>query len=213
MFDPAKQLRKATSRAKSDVANKLVSMMLHEVSRKAATALGGSVYDADYAAAVLHAFGPHCAYCGKTLENDRAVVEHLEGMNRIRLGLHLPGNVALACVQCNREKRRDDQSENSPLADTGWQAFLAHNGQHCPPECLTCGYWSRVWPDPKAQQQNLCAAQDRLQAFRAPFARFIDWNAKARPLLRAEVEQMYRDCQAFARAEIDRLISKLPLEL
>lgn len=34
MKDPASQLRSATRRAKSDVANKLISMFLHEFSRK-----------------------------------------------------------------------------------------------------------------------------------------------------------------------------------
>jgi hypothetical protein len=34
MKDPTSQLRSATRRAKSDVANKLVSMFLHELSRR-----------------------------------------------------------------------------------------------------------------------------------------------------------------------------------
>jgi hypothetical protein len=175
--------------------------------------LGGSVNDDDYGAAVSGAFGSQCAYCGKTLERDRAVIEHLEGMNRFRLGLHLPGNVALSCVRCNREKRRDDQQENSPLASTGWEAFLSHNGQRCASACKTCLYWSSVWEDSNERTENLMAAVLRIQTFREPFARFVDWNAKARPLICREVEQMYRDCQVFAKQEIERLLSKLPFEL
>ena len=51
-FDTAAYLRKATSRAKSDVANKLISMLLHEISRRVVGAVGLSVTDAIYAATV-----------------------------------------------------------------------------------------------------------------------------------------------------------------
>ena len=44
-FNVAAALRKSTGRAKSDVANKLVSMFLHEVSRKACAAGGMNVSD------------------------------------------------------------------------------------------------------------------------------------------------------------------------
>ncbi len=57
-----------------------------------------------YAEAVEAAFGSDCCYCQQPLEKDRASVEHLEGMNRFRLGLHIPGNVILACKRCNGEK-------------------------------------------------------------------------------------------------------------
>ena len=42
-FDVSRALKKSTGRAKSDVANKLVSMFLHEVSRKACSAFGMTV--------------------------------------------------------------------------------------------------------------------------------------------------------------------------
>lgn len=51
-FQVSAYLRKATSRAKSDVANKLVSMFLHEVSRKAAAEIGLAVTDQAYVEAV-----------------------------------------------------------------------------------------------------------------------------------------------------------------
>src|SRR6187431_2662188 len=126
-FDTSTYLRKATGRAKSDVANKLVSMLLHDISRRFAQFTKQSVADASYAKAVTAAFGNSCLYCGRLLEYDRSAVEHLEGMNRFRLGLHIPGNVAVACVKCNREKRRDDQLSHLTLAQSGWESFLSHN--------------------------------------------------------------------------------------
>ena len=108
-FDTVAYLRKATSRAKSDVANKLISMLLHEMSRRVVASLGASANDASYAKQVAATFGDACAYCGRVLEADRAAVEHLEGMNRFRVGLHIPGNVVVACKRCNSSKRLDDQ--------------------------------------------------------------------------------------------------------
>jgi hypothetical protein len=80
-FDSSTALRKATGRAKSDVANKLVSMLLHEISRRACSAGELWVSDPSYSAAVIQAFGHDCLYCGRILEQDRAAVEHLDGMN------------------------------------------------------------------------------------------------------------------------------------
>lgn len=120
-FDTAAYLRRATGRAKSDVANKLVSMFLHDVSRKLCGSLNLSVADARYATAVAETFGTNCCYCATSLEVDRASVEHLDGMNRFRVGLHVPGNVVVACTRCNREKRRDDSILQLRLASTGWE--------------------------------------------------------------------------------------------
>jgi predicted restriction endonuclease len=108
MFDSAKLLRKATSRAKSDVANKLVGMFLHELSRKVSSEIGMRVSDPSYHRAVVETFGHQCAYCERTLETDRAAVEHLDGMNRFRVGLHIVGNVLVSCKRCNNQKRNDD---------------------------------------------------------------------------------------------------------
>ena len=63
-FDSAKALKSATGRAKSDVANKLVSMFLHEVSRRACVAEGMTVSNPDYLRAVVDVFGHRCLYCG-----------------------------------------------------------------------------------------------------------------------------------------------------
>lgn len=45
MFDVSKHLGGATMRAKSDVANKLVGMFLHEVSRKISARIGLGIRD------------------------------------------------------------------------------------------------------------------------------------------------------------------------
>src|SRR5438105_3056029 len=139
-FQTAAYLRKATLRAKSDVANKLVSMFLHGVSRKISASLEVNVTDLRYTDSVVARFSINCCYCGKPLEHDRASVEHPDGMNRFRAGLHIPGNVILACKKCNNEKRRDDQLRELKLADSGWASFLSHDSTHCGHGCKTCTY-------------------------------------------------------------------------
>ena len=78
-FSASDYLRKATSRAKSDVANKLVSMYLHLVSRRITAYLEMSVTDPIHTKALEAEFGNQCCYCGQILEKDRAVIEHLDG--------------------------------------------------------------------------------------------------------------------------------------
>jgi hypothetical protein len=139
-FDTAAYLRRATGRAKSDVANKLVSMFLHDISRKLCANLGLSVTDIRYVGDVANTFGPKCCYCERLLENDRAAVEHLDGMNRFRMGLHIPGNVVVACTRCNREKRRDDSTPQLKLAQTSsfgrqYFAFVFGFEQSMQPRC------------------------------------------------------------------------------
>ncbi len=136
-FDTAKYLSQATGRAKSDVANKMVSMFLHSISQRIAAEVKLRVTDPSYVNSVADAFGDRCVYCRLNLETNRAAIEHLDGMNRFRAGLHIPGNVAVACVTCNREKRRDDQRKDLVLAETGWESFLSHDGTRCPGACKT----------------------------------------------------------------------------
>lgn len=211
-FDSAKALRGATGRAKSDVANKLVSMLLHEISRRACAAGRLSVSDPEYLDAIVRAFGNDCIYCRRTLEHDRAAVEHLDGMNRFRIGLHVPGNVAMACRNCNREKRRDDQLPKLVLASTGWESFLAHDGFRCLPTCKTCTYWKAVWPDPALRATNLQESVDRIREFSAPYSRFVCWAAKTRSAVQNRVEALYRSCQVFATKEIETLTSEISFD-
>jgi hypothetical protein len=208
-FDSANSLKKATGRAKSDVANKLVSMFLHDVSRKVCGAGSMAVADLAYRESVLDAFGHCCLYCGRDLEHDRASVEHLEGMNRFRVGLHIPGNVAMSCRRCNSEKRRDDQNAKLSLAGTGWESFLSHNGTKCSEGCKTCHYWETVWKDETLMVRSLSASRAKILLFQKPYKRFIFWSENTKPLIQKKVEALYRACQHFATNEIDKLTSDI----
>jgi len=203
-FPASAYLRKATSRAKSDVANKLVSMFLHDLSRRICASLQLSITDARYAEAVETAFGCRCCYCQRPLEKDRTSVEHLEGMNRFRLGLHIPGNVALACKPCNGEKRRDDQLDQLTLGECGWESFLAHDSTRCATACNTCRYWKTVWPDPTERTEGMKNALQRISAFRGQYPESLRWSRSARTFLRRTVDSLYRGCQEFAANQIGK---------
>jgi hypothetical protein len=213
-FQTAAYLRKATLRAKSDVANKLVSMFLHGVSRKISASLEVNVTDRRYTDSLVAKFGSSCCYCGKHLEDDRASVEHPDGMNRFRAGLHIPGNVVVACKKCNNEKRRDDQLRELKLAKSGWASFLSHDSTKCRDECKTCKYWKGVWPDDRQRVKNLKDACNRIAEFRVEHEQAIRLNEIAQPLLHKELEKIYRECQAFAtnciKESVDNVIAGLP---
>jgi hypothetical protein len=208
-FQTAAYLRKATLRAKSDVANKLVSMFLHEVSRKISAKLELSVADAKYVQAVEAEFGGHCCYCGRLLENDRAAVEHLDGMNRFRAGLHIPGNVIVSCKKCNNEKRRDDQLHNLTLANSGWESFLSHDSSKCNDVCKTCAYWKSIWPDAAVRIEQLKLARQKILAFRASYPEPISLSLNAHDSLRRELDKIYRECQLFATTRIKTAVESL----
>lgn len=176
---------------------------------RACEAGGGSVSSAEYLKSVLHAFGHRCLYCDRHLEHDRAAVEHLDGMNRFRIGLQVPGNVAVACRRCNSEKRRDNQKVVLLLADTGWESFLAHDGNRCAAGCKTCAYWFSIWPEPEERRGMLQNARTRIQQFRLPFAKYIIWSDSTHSPIQTRVEVLYRACQIFATSEIDKLTSEL----
>jgi hypothetical protein len=212
-FDTAAYLRRATGRAKSDVANKLVSMFLHDVSRKICSSLELKVNDPRYALAVAASFGTDCCYCGKTLETDRAAIEHLDGMNRLRVGLHIPGNVILSCNRCNREKRRDDSMHTLTLAESGWESFLAHDSTRCVSSCNSCAYWSYVWPEAGERVSKLGAAKERIAAFRQGYLQYLELNIKARLVLTEKILAIYRDCQEFATTRIRKASEEALREL
>ena len=211
-FDSAKALQKATGRAKSDVANKLVSMFLHEVSRRACLAGGLSLSDPGYGDAVTFAFGHRCLYCGRDLEHDRAAVEHLNGMNRFQVGLHVPGNVAISCRRCNNEKRRDDRSPALSCNQWGWESFLLHDGTQCHQPCKTCEYWGDLFPDAERRAEALRTSRERIAAFQIPFKHFTNWADSNRATIREKVESLYRVCQNFASQEIARLSEEIDFD-
>jgi len=206
--DPTSQLRSATRRAKSDVANKLVSMFLHELSRRISKNWTIRVESEEYERLVRHQFRNRCPYCSCDLSETAAVVEHLDGMNRYRAGLHVPGNVLVACRRCNSEKRRDDGLNVLPLAESGWASFLSHDGTRCAASCLTCAYWKAIWPDRAERSRQLCENLDKIQLFRKSFPEFH----RSRPLIAATLTplltKLYSDCQLFAEGEIKSLLER-----
>jgi hypothetical protein len=208
MKDATSQLRSATRRAKSDVANKLVSMFLHELSRKISQDWRFRVEGEEYGDRVRQTFDNCCPYCSRSLTASEAVIEHLDGMNRYRAGLHVPGNVLVACRKCNNEKRRDDQIKVLVLAASGWESFLMHDSTHCTPACLTCEYWSETWFDEAERVGRLRANLLRIRSFRAEFTEFqsvIPTLVQTLPVL---LTKLYSDCQLFAETEIRSLLER-----
>lgn len=208
MRDPTFQLRSATRRAKSDVANKLVSMFLHELSRRIGEKWPIKVAGEDYEELVRKLFNNRCPYCSRDLADASTVIEHLDGLNRLRAGLHLPGNVLVACKRCNSEKRRDDSLKVLSLATTGWESFLSHDSTRCPESCPTCRYWGSVWEDEAERRRQLAENLERVRSFRRSFLEFqqiLPFLAETLPPL---LTKLYSDCQSFAESEIESLLHR-----
>ncbi len=206
--DPTSQLRSATRRAKSDVANKLISMFLHELSRKISQDWPVKVDGEEYEDLVRRAFNNNCPYCSRDLANTISVVEHLDGMNRYRAGLHVPGNVLIACRKCNSEKRRDDSSRVLSLARSGWESFLSHDGTRCAASCVTCQYWKSIWEDQAERGLRLGENLKRIRSFRRAFLEFEQVLPSLMETLPALLTKLYSDCQAFAETEIRSLLER-----
>ena len=207
MNDSTTRLRSATRRAKSDVANKLISMCLHTLSRMLLQKEKVRIDDEEYINAVRTTFSNLCPYCSRTLDGREFVVEHLDGLNRLRAGLHVSGNVLIACKQCNNEKRRDDSLEQLSLADSGWESFLSHDGTRCPDNCKTCRYWSGIWPDTELKRLSLGANRKRLTEFRTKYL-----SASARDIrqrIAPALTRMYKKCQSFADQVIEEFVAQV----
>jgi len=204
--DPTAQLRSATRRAKSDVANKLISMFLHELSRRVSENWPIKVDGEEYEELVRGRFNNRCPYCSRDLANTVSVVEHLDGMNRYRAGLHVPGNVLVACRKCNSEKRRDDSLKVLSLARSGWESFLSHEGTRCAASCLTCRYWKSIWEDEKERKLRLNENLQRVLSFRREFSEFEHVLPSLMETLPALLTKLYSDCQNFAEKEIKSLL-------
>jgi hypothetical protein len=209
MKDPTSQLRSATRRAKSDVANKIVSMFLHELSRRIAEHWKFRIDGEEYEKLVREWFNNKCPYCSSPLADSQPVIEHLDGMNRYRAGLHVPGNVLVACKRCNGEKRRDDSAKTLSLAESGWASFLSHDGTRCAPSCLTCGYWSSIWKDKTERRARLRENSERIRSFRAAFPELGQILPAIRYALPELLTKLYSDCQSFAENEIRTLLEGL----
>lgn len=208
MKDPTSQLRSATRRAKSDVANKLISMFLHELSRRTSQNWRIRVEGEEYEKLVRQWFNNQCPYCLCNLVETDSVIEHLDGMNRLRAGLHVPGNVLVACRRCNSEKRRDDSLRNLALAESGWASFLSHDGTRCPSSCPTCQYWKSVWDDEEERKMRLRENLEKIHSFRAAFLEFEQILPALRETLPGLLTKLYSDCQTFAETEIKSLLER-----
>lgn len=208
MRDPTSQLRTATRRAKSDVANKLVSMFLHELSRRISKKWPIRVDSQEYEELVRRLFNNRCPYCSRDLADTVSVIEHLDGMNRYRAGLHVPGNVLVACRKCNSEKRRDDSQKVLSLATSGWESFLSHDGTRCAASCLTCRYWRSVWENGTERGTRLTENREKIESFRHAFSEFDHILPSLAVTLPVLLTKLYSDCQTFAEAEIMSLLER-----
>jgi hypothetical protein len=206
--DPTSQLRSATRRAKSDVANKLVSMFLHELSRRISQKWPLRVDSEEYENLVRQLFNNQCPYCSRDLGTTIAVIEHLDGMNRYRVGLHVAGNVLVACRRCNIEKRRDDALGILSPATSGWESFLSHDGTRCGAVCPTCKYWITIWPDEAERKVRLSENLRRIQSFRKTFPEFEEVRSSLNKALPELLTKLYTDCQNFAESEIASLLQR-----
>ena len=206
MKDPTSQLRSATRRAKSDVANKLISMFLHDLSRSISKEWQFKVDGREYEELVRKCFENRCPYCLSSLAETTSVIEHLDGMNRYRAGLHVPGNVLVACRKCNGEKRRDDQLRVLSLATSGWASFLSHDGRRCAANCKTCLYWESIWGDETERTMRLSENLQRISNFRSQFAEFQAVQSLLVQALPVMLSKLYSDCQLFAETEIKSLL-------
>jgi hypothetical protein len=209
MSDPTSQLRSATRRAKSDVANKLVSMFLHELSRRICREWPIRVDGEEYEQLVRRLFNNCCPYCLRDLAETVTVIEHLDGMNRYRAGLHVPGNVLVACRRCNNEKRRDDSRKELSLATSGWESFLSHDTTRCVQPCLTCRYWCTVWEDETEKRKRLTENLEKIRTFRRSFSELEQVLPSLASTLPGFLTKLYSDCQIFAESEIKSLVEKV----
>jgi len=184
-------------------------MFLHELSRSISQSWRVRIDGEEYEGLVRQCFSNQCPYCCRRLADGESVIEHLDGMNRYRAGLHVPGNVLVACKRCNGEKRRDDSARILALAESGWASFLSHDGSRCAPSCLTCQYWRTVWEDEVQRKSRLSENLQRIRSFRNSFSEFEQILPVLRETLPKLLTKLYSDCQAFAEREIRSLLKGL----
>jgi hypothetical protein len=204
--DPLKPLTRCNRRQKSDVAQKLVSMCLHELSAALVRERPDlRVETAGYIEVVRTVFGESCAFCARPL-GKRTHVEHLDAMNRVRAGLHVAGNVVLACEGCNNAKRNDDQRDTGVKGRSGWDSFLLHDGSLCPPACPTCGYWASVMPSAGERRRFLASRLELIRGFRARYQ--ADDRLQCSGQIAEWLEAIYRKWQGTAAEEARKLAAE-----
>jgi len=183
-------------------------MFLHELSRRISENWRIRVDSEEYEQLVRQSFDNRCPYCLRVLTTAESVIEHLDGMNRYRVGLHVPGNVLVACRKCNGEKRRDDSLKVLSLSGFGWASFLAHDGGRCASSCPACRYWKDIWADEAERKQRLAENLHRIQSFRSKFPEFERSRSSLMAVLPALLTKLYSDCQTFAETEIKSLLER-----
>lgn len=183
-------------------------MFLHELSRRISRTWRIRIGGEEYAILIRQRFNNQCPYCRRPLAYSESVIEHLDGMNRYRGGLHVPGNVLVACKKCNGEKRRDDSVKTLSLAESGWASFLSHDGTRCAPSCGTCQYWKSVWGDEVERKTRLGENSERIRSFRSAFSEFELILPVLREILPEVLTKLYSDCQSFAETEIKSLLGR-----
>jgi hypothetical protein len=183
-------------------------MFLHELSRRISQKWPIRVDGEKYEALVRSLFNNRCPYCSQDLADTVSVIEHLDGMNRYRAGLHVPGNVLVACRRCNSEKRRDDSQKVLSLATSGWESFLSHDGTRCAASCFTCRYWRGVWENETERRTRLTENLERIRSFRRAFSEFDHVLPSLARTLPGLLTKLYSDCQTFAEVEITSLLEK-----
>ena len=181
-------------------------MCLHDLSRRISENWPITVDGEEYGGLVRKWFDNRCPYCSRNLADTVSVIEHLDGMNRYRVGLHVPGNVLVACRQCNSEKRRDDSLRILSLARSGWESFLSHEGTRCAASCLTCRYWKSIWEDERERRLRLSENLQRIRSFRSAFSEFEQVLPSLAETMPALLTKLYSDCQTFAETEIKSLL-------
>jgi len=181
-------------------------MFLHDLSRSISKEWQFKVDGREYEELVRKCFENRCPYCLSSLAETTSVIEHLDGMNRYRAGLHVPGNVLVACRKCNGEKRRDDQLRVLSLATSGWASFLSHDGRRCAANCKTCLYWESIWGDETVRTMRLSENLQRISNFRSQFAEFQAVQSLLVQALPVMLSKLYSDCQLFAETEIKSLL-------
>ncbi|MCH7226148.1 HNH endonuclease [Haloferula sp. A504] len=188
-------------------------MFLHTLSKKVCAEFGLTVGDQAYTEHVSSVFKDKCIYCQDLLEKDKLAVEHLDGMNRMRAGLHIPGNVAVSCRKCNSEKRRDDQAKDLIHPGSGWMSFLSHDETRCKTTCKTCAFWAGKFPESQSRVEYLFMIRTRISGFRDRYKSVISWNMENKDVIRNQSEKLYRLCQEFATKEIKDLADQVNVSL
>lgn len=183
-------------------------MFLHELSRRVSQNWPMKVDGEGYESLVRERFINRCPYCSCDLAKTISVIEHLDGMNRYRAGLHVSGNVLVACRRCNSEKRRDDSLKVLSLAESGWASFLSHDGTRCAASCLTCEYWKSIWDNEEERRIRMSENLQRIRSFRSLFSEFEQAHPTLMESLPALLAKLYSDCQSFAETEISSLLER-----